>query len=118
MRGHEEASGTAYVPKALMDEWASKDPIDRFEAQLKEQGVGDEKLLRQDERRFEKRLTKQSTTFSPVEHPVETLIPNSRMFSLPKPKRLTSQVPIALLPTVDLRRYAMSTPFKMLSRPG
>ena len=45
MRGHEEASGTAYVPKALMDEWASKDPIDRFEAQLKEQGVGDEKLF-------------------------------------------------------------------------
>ncbi len=31
MRGHEEASGTRYVPQELMDEWATKDPIQRFE---------------------------------------------------------------------------------------
>lgn len=30
MRGHEEASGTAYVPDELMAEWALKDPIKRF----------------------------------------------------------------------------------------
>jgi len=30
MRGHEEASGTKYVPKALMNEWATKDPILNF----------------------------------------------------------------------------------------
>lgn len=36
MRGHEEASGTAYVPKELMDEWAKKDPILRFESYLAE----------------------------------------------------------------------------------
>ena len=29
MRGHEEASGTAYVPKDMMAEWAKKDPITR-----------------------------------------------------------------------------------------
>jgi 2-oxoisovalerate dehydrogenase E1 component len=34
MRGHEEASGTAYVPKALIEEWAARDPILRFEAEL------------------------------------------------------------------------------------
>lgn len=34
MRGHEEASGTKYVPKELMDEWARKDPIENFEAHL------------------------------------------------------------------------------------
>jgi len=27
MRGHEEASGTKYVPKALLNEWATKDPL-------------------------------------------------------------------------------------------
>jgi len=32
MRGHEEASGTKYVPKELMEEWAAKDPIERFES--------------------------------------------------------------------------------------
>ncbi len=31
MRGHEEASGTKYVPPALIEEWAKKDPINNFE---------------------------------------------------------------------------------------
>ncbi len=39
MRGHEEASGTKYVPKALMEAWASKDPVARYEAYLLEQGI-------------------------------------------------------------------------------
>jgi len=34
MRGHEEASGTKYVPKKLMDAWAKKDPVEKFEAFL------------------------------------------------------------------------------------
>lgn len=34
MRGHEEASGTKYVPKELMNEWAKKDPIHTFEKYL------------------------------------------------------------------------------------
>ena len=34
MRGHEEASGTKYVPKELFDEWAVKDPIKNFETFL------------------------------------------------------------------------------------
>ena len=39
MRGHEEASGTAYVPKELFDEWSRKDPVLRFEGFLIEQGL-------------------------------------------------------------------------------
>lgn len=35
MRGHEEASGTAYVPKDRMAEWAKKDPITRYEDYLR-----------------------------------------------------------------------------------
>jgi len=31
MRGHEEASGTKYVPKELMNEWSDKDPIENFQ---------------------------------------------------------------------------------------
>ncbi|MFV8354510.1 alpha-ketoacid dehydrogenase subunit alpha/beta [Flavobacterium sp. XS2P14] len=30
MRGHEEASGTKYVPQELMDMWAEKDPVENF----------------------------------------------------------------------------------------
>jgi 2-oxoisovalerate dehydrogenase E1 component len=39
MRGHEEASGTKYVPKELMDEWAKKDPLENFEKFLLENGT-------------------------------------------------------------------------------
>ena len=39
MRGHEEASGTKYVPKELMDHWAKKDPIMNYESFLIESGV-------------------------------------------------------------------------------
>ena len=39
MRGHEEASGTKYVPKHLFDLWEQKDPIRNFEKYLVEQGV-------------------------------------------------------------------------------
>ncbi|HYG03671.1 MAG TPA: dehydrogenase E1 component subunit alpha/beta [Chryseosolibacter sp.] len=39
MRGHEEASGTKYVPKDLMEEWAKKDPLDNYEKYLLENAV-------------------------------------------------------------------------------
>ena len=34
MRGHEEASGTKYVPKELFEEWAQKDPVANYENYL------------------------------------------------------------------------------------
>lgn len=43
MRGHEEASGTKYVPKKLMDEWAKKDPVENFERFLIKEKVIDQK---------------------------------------------------------------------------
>ncbi len=39
MRGHEEASGTKYVPSELMDEWAKKDPIMNYEKFLTKEKV-------------------------------------------------------------------------------
>lgn len=39
MRGHEEASGTKYVPQELMDEWAKKDPVLNFQNYLLNVGV-------------------------------------------------------------------------------
>lgn len=40
MRGHEEASGTKYVPSYLFEAWGKKDPVSNYEAYLLE-----EKLL-------------------------------------------------------------------------
>ncbi|CCG53329.1 3-methyl-2-oxobutanoate dehydrogenase (2-methylpropanoyl-transferring) [Flavobacterium indicum GPTSA100-9 = DSM 17447] len=44
MRGHEEASGTKYVPQELMDVWAEKDPIENFRNYLKLTAVLSEAL--------------------------------------------------------------------------
>ena len=45
MRGHEEASGTKYVPKELMEEWGKKDPISNYEAfLLKEEILTDDSI--------------------------------------------------------------------------
>jgi 2-oxoisovalerate dehydrogenase E1 component len=39
MRGHEEASGTKYVPQELMDQWAIKDPVENYRKYLKENKI-------------------------------------------------------------------------------
>jgi 2-oxoisovalerate dehydrogenase E1 component len=39
MRGHEEASGTKYVPKHLFEIWKQKDPVENFENWLLEEGI-------------------------------------------------------------------------------
>ncbi len=39
MRGHEEASGTKYVPEELFEQWQKKDPVANFERLLVEKGV-------------------------------------------------------------------------------
>ena len=39
MRGHEEASGTKYVPQQLLDTWAAKDPIENYLEYLRTQKI-------------------------------------------------------------------------------
>lgn len=39
MRGHEEASGTKYVPQELFEEWGKKDPVKNYEQFLIAEGV-------------------------------------------------------------------------------
>jgi len=39
MRGHEEASGTKYVPQELMDLWSEKDPVDNYRRYLIKQNI-------------------------------------------------------------------------------
>jgi 2-oxoisovalerate dehydrogenase E1 component len=45
MRGHEEASGTKYVPQELFDEWGRKDPIKNFEDYLLSENVIDHDFI-------------------------------------------------------------------------
>ena len=44
MRGHEEASGTKYVPKNLMEQWAARDPLENYTEYLRNSGILSEAL--------------------------------------------------------------------------
>ncbi len=46
MRGHEEASGTKYVPEELMSAWAEKDPIANYEKYLIKENILDETKIK------------------------------------------------------------------------
>lgn len=45
MRGHEEASGTKYVPPKLFEEWGKKDPVSNFENFLLTEKIIDENFI-------------------------------------------------------------------------
>lgn len=52
MRGHEEASGTKYVPDELMAEWEKKDPLDNYREFLLSENVLSEEI----DERFRKEI--------------------------------------------------------------
>lgn len=56
MRGHEEASGTKYVPKELFEIWGEKDPVDNFERFLIEKEIIDEELANDIRYQFKKEI--------------------------------------------------------------
>jgi len=45
MRGHEEASGTKYVPQELLDMWAEKDPLENFTKYLLDENLLTQKSI-------------------------------------------------------------------------
>lgn len=47
MRGHEEASGTKYVPKELIEQWAKKDPVENYQRYLLEIGILTDKRIKE-----------------------------------------------------------------------
>ena len=56
IRGHEEASGTKYVPKELMEEWQKKDPIRNYEEFLLSHSVIDEDFIRETKARIKNEI--------------------------------------------------------------
>ncbi len=45
MRGHEEASGTKYYPKGLIEEWGTFDPVASYENYLLAQGIATQEWI-------------------------------------------------------------------------
>lgn len=47
MRGHEEASGTKYIPQELFEEWGKKDPLKNYQEFLIGEGLINEEIISQ-----------------------------------------------------------------------
>lgn len=56
MRGHEEASGTKYVPSQLMENWSKLDPVENYENYLEETGILSEKVKDQINKKVKKEI--------------------------------------------------------------
>ena len=56
MRGHEEASGTKYVPKELMETWAKKDPLENYELYLIDEKIIDAQFVEKAKKKFKKEI--------------------------------------------------------------
>ncbi len=60
MRGHEEASGTKYVPSDLSSAWAAKDPLDKYERFILEEGILTEQEIVQIKETLRKQINRDS----------------------------------------------------------
>lgn len=56
MRGHEEASGTKYIPPELFKIWELKDPVKRFEEYIMSIGVVDETTIEKIKTEFKEKI--------------------------------------------------------------
>ncbi|MBI3780670.1 MAG: thiamine pyrophosphate-dependent dehydrogenase E1 component subunit alpha [candidate division NC10 bacterium] len=56
MRGHAEHDDASYVPPALLEEWRKRDPIDRFDAYLREQKILDDITAKEIAERLSKEI--------------------------------------------------------------
>ncbi len=58
MRGHEEASGTKYVPKELFEIWGKKDPVNNYERFLLDEGILTEANIEEIRKEFKDEIEK------------------------------------------------------------
>jgi 2-oxoisovalerate dehydrogenase E1 component len=62
MRGHEEASGTKYVPKEMFEQWIEKDPIKNYERFLIEENILDNLTIAHIRNEFKEHIEKSPLT--------------------------------------------------------
>lgn len=70
MRGHEEASGTKYVPPELFEQWEKKDPVRNFEQYLCDQRILGEELIGQMKKDLKQHIEKEVEAAFEEDEPV------------------------------------------------
>ena len=96
MRGHEEASGTTYVPQTLMKKWEKRDPVKQYEKWLEQEDL----LLEQQKTTIYHQIQEQieesfSKAFKDSEPTVDTHIEYSDVYSAPQQEDLVTLSPLA-----------------------
>ncbi|WP_298328022.1 dehydrogenase E1 component subunit alpha/beta [uncultured Dokdonia sp.] len=72
MRGHEEASGTKYVPEDLMEAWGEKDPLLNFEKYLMQEDI----LSQEVKKSYELSIKEEITEHLDKAYAEENITPN------------------------------------------
>ena len=94
MRGHEEASGTKYVPQQLFDEWQEKDPVQNFEKFLLQEQVLNEELIQEIKAAFKTEIEKEVEAAFKEEEPVANDEVELEEMYFPYQQKLTTPNPI------------------------
>ena len=101
MRGHEEASGTKYVPKELMDMWAKKDPLDTYEKWLLEQGILTEEMRKEMRDRYKKDILRAVEVMFNEPEPVPDTAEELRDVYAPAPPAVAPSAPAREMRFID-----------------
>ena len=72
MRGHEEASGTKYVPQETLDLWANKDPLENFKDYLKDKKILTDTI----ETEYKAEITTEINTHLEKAYAEDKIVPN------------------------------------------
>ena len=74
MRGHEEASGTKYVPKELFEKWAQQDPVKNYEQFLVAENIINEMQVAEIRNEFKEYIEEE---LAMAENKASTIIPDT-----------------------------------------
>jgi 2-oxoisovalerate dehydrogenase E1 component len=114
MRGHEEASGTKYVPQSLFDEWGKKDPLLNYENFLLEQKVIDSVFIELTRREIKSEIEKNlEVTYAEVNPKANT---QTELDDIYHPPTLTTIPPASNAKTEKRFLDAISDSMKLAMR--
>jgi 2-oxoisovalerate dehydrogenase E1 component len=92
MRGHEEASGTKYVPQELFEEWEKKDPLKNYEEFLVNEGIINEDFISNLRTNLKAEIDSEIEKVFLMDEPlVDTLIEVSDMYKVQNLKEINPQ---------------------------
>ncbi len=94
MRGHEEASGTKYIPAELFEAWSKKDPVSNYENWLVETGILNEEKIKEIRNEFRSDIenaisVKENSVIPDTQKEIKDMYAETPQFADPLDSQLT-----------------------------